>query len=297
MAEKLQTFMTPELKDLFHAAYAAVMKHWPTRFEELYIPTRFGPTHVIANGSMDAPPLVLLHPGGGNATMWFRNAGPLGEHFRTYAVDIIGEMNESVPTRRISSHKEFGLWMSDLFEGLQIERAHLVGNSSGGFFALSTAIQLPDRVKKVVLISPAASFVQMWPWWWHLLIPAHIIAPVIHSERMVHRAYAWLWQGFPMDECFRRLHFLSKVSGYPRYRPTRNSIAPYVFDDDELRKVKSPVLLLIGDHEVIYKTEKALKRAMDLVEGLKASIVPNANHCARTAPEEVNRMTLEFLTS
>jgi hypothetical protein len=57
----------------------------------------------------------------------------------------------------------------------------------------------------------------MWSWWLHILIPAHISAPLIHSERMVNRAYRWPWQGFPMDDCFRRLHFVSKIAGYPRH--------------------------------------------------------------------------------
>jgi pimeloyl-ACP methyl ester carboxylesterase len=172
----------------------------------------------------------------------------------------------------------------------------VVGNSNGGFFALNAALHLPERVKKVVLISPAATFVQMWAWWWHLLIPAHMIAPMIRSEHMVHKAYGWLWQGFPMDECYARLRSISTIAGYPRYRPSRNSFVPYVFKDEELRHIRNQVLLLIGDHEVIYKPERVIQRATRLVPGLKAEIVPNANHSAQyTAAEGVNKKILEFL--
>lgn len=171
----------------------------------------------------------------------------------------------------------------------------MVGNSNGGFFTLNTALHLPERVRKVVLISPAATFVQMWAWWWHLLIPAHIIAPLIRSERMVHKAYEWLWQGFPMDDCYAKLHSISTIGGYPRYRPTRNKVVPSVLNDEELRKVRTPVLLLIGDHEVIYNPQRAILRATRLVENLRAEIVPNANHCAQyTAPDVVNGKILEF---
>jgi pimeloyl-ACP methyl ester carboxylesterase len=186
-------------------------------------------------------------------------------------------------------------WMTDLFDGLKIERADLIGNSNGGFFALETALYLPKRVKKVVLISPAATFVQIWAWWWHLLIPAHIIAPLIGSERMIQKAYAWLWQDFPMDECYANLRTISKVAG-ARYRPSINSAIPRVFSDEELRNIRTPVLLLIGDHEVIYKPASAIRRATRLVLGLKAEMIPNANHSAQyTAPDFVNTKILEFL--
>jgi pimeloyl-ACP methyl ester carboxylesterase len=210
-------------------------------------------------------------------------------------VDVIGELNRSIPICPIRSHPEFMDWMADLLDGLRLESTHLVGNSNGGFFALETALYLPERVKKVVLISPAATFVQMWAWWWYLMIPAHIIAPMIGSERLIQKAYAWLWQDFPLDECSAELRAISKVAG-ARYRPSINSAVPRVFNDQELRKIRTPVLLLIGDHEVIYKPARAIRRATRLVSGLKAEIVPDANHSAQyAAPDFVNARILEFL--
>jgi pimeloyl-ACP methyl ester carboxylesterase len=138
----------------------------------------------------------------------------------------------------------------------------------------------------------------MLAFWFRLLIPAHMIAPIIRSERMVHQAYDWLWQGFPKDPAYARLKFIGVVAGYPRYRPSRNSFAPHVFSDKELGQVQASVLLLIGDHEVIYDPDKVIQRASRLLPNLKAEIVPNANHSAQyTAAEFVNSSLLEFLTS
>jgi pimeloyl-ACP methyl ester carboxylesterase len=53
---------------------------------------------------------------------------------------------------------------------------------------------------------------------------------------------------------------------------------------------------LIGDHEVIYKPEKAIARATRLMPNLRAEIVPNANHIVEyTAAEFVNKRILDFL--
>ena len=171
---------------------------------------------MIASGPEGAAPLVLLHPSGGGATVWYRNVGSLSHHYRTYAVDVIGDLNKSILTRLLRRRQDFVDWMVDLFNGLQIESAYMVGNSGGGYLTLNTALYLPERVKKVVLISPAATFVQIWALYWHHLIPLAFIAPMIRSDRLVRKAYEWIWQGFPMDECYAQLRAIAQTAGYPR---------------------------------------------------------------------------------
>ena len=185
--------------------------------------------------------------------------------------------------------REFADWMADLLDGLQVERADIVGNSFGGFLALNTALFLPERVKKVVLISPAATFVPIPAWAWHFM-PANAIGPLIGSKRMLLGAYDWIWQDFPKEGSIVQLRSITALTGRPRHW------SPTVFSDEELRKIQAPVLLLIGDHEVIYKPEDAIRRATHLMPNLKAEVIPNANHIAEyTAPEFVNAAILEFL--
>jgi pimeloyl-ACP methyl ester carboxylesterase len=285
MVRKIRVFRSPESEAQYNAAYDAALKLWPVPYEELTVPTRFGDTHVIACGPKDAAPLVLFHPAGCGATIWYRNAGPFSQHFRTYAVDTIGEVNKSILTRPTASRREFADWIVELFKGLQIESAHIVGNSFGGFLTLNTALYLPAQARKIVLISPAATFVQMWPWIWHFF-PAYMTG----SRYLLSKAYDWIWQGFPRDECIAQLREITMLSGVPHHVP------PSTFSDEELRKIRTPTLLLIGDHEVIYRPEQAIQRATRLVAGLKAEIIPNANHNAEyTAAEAVNEKVLDFL--
>lgn len=289
MPEKTGIFKSPESKAEYFAAYDAMLKQWPVPYDELYIPTQFGDTHVIASGSQDSPPLILFHSAGSGAVQWFRNVGPFSQRHRTYAVDVIGEVNKSITTRRLNERQEFVEWMKELFDRLHIERADLVGNSFGGMLAFTAALYLPERVKKVVLISPAATFVQMWAFYWHIAYP-YKIGYILSSKPIILSGFKWLWQDFPKDECFTKYTELSKISGFPS-----NQLAPPVYSDEELRKIQTPMLLLIGDHEVIYKPEPVIRRATCLVPGLKAEIIPNANHNAQvTAPNLVNEKILEF---
>jgi pimeloyl-ACP methyl ester carboxylesterase len=294
MSKNISVFRSLEGESQYGEAYESVLKEWPVSYEEFFISTRFGETHVIASGPKDAAPLALLHPAGGGGVIWVRNVGPLSQHYRTYAIDTIGETNKSILTHRISirhQRQEFADWMADLFDGLKVEQADIVGNSFVGFLALNTAFYLPKRVKKVVLISPAATFVPIPAWAWHF-IPANAIGPLIGSKRILLGAYDWIWQDFPKEGSVVKLRETTAITGCPRHW------SPTVFSDQELRKIQTPVLLLIGDHEVIYKPEDAIRRAISLVPNLKAEIIPNANHIAEyTASDFVNKKILEYLAN
>jgi len=294
MADRYSVFRSTEGEALYHAAYDAVLSQWPVPYDEICIPTRFGDTHVIASGAENLPPLLLLHPAGGGAVIWIRNIDCLSQRFRTYAIDTISETNKSILTRPIHmmhQRKEFAEWMLDLLNGLQIERAFMVGNSFGGFLTLNTAFYLPERVNKIVLISPAATFVAIPAWAWHF-IPANVLGSMIGSNRMLLAPYDWIWQNFPKEECISDLRAATALTGRPRHW------SPTVFTDAELRKIEVPVLLLIGDHEVIYRPDDAIQRATHLVPNLKAEIISNANHIAEyTNATVINQKILEFFSA
>jgi pimeloyl-ACP methyl ester carboxylesterase len=72
---------------------------------------------------------------------------------------------------------------------------------------------------------------------------------------------------------------------------------PYPLTDEDLQKIKTPTLLLIGDHEILYDADQAIKRAEDLVENIQTAIIPNAGHAVVWEQTElVNSHILEFLS-
>ncbi len=66
--------------------------------------------------------------------------------------------------------------------------------------------------------------------------------------------------------------------------------------DDELKTIKLAVLLLIGDREILYNPRQALARAVQLIPGIQAKLVPNAGHMLiGDQPEWVNERILRFV--
>ena len=55
-------------------------------------------------------------------------------------------------------------------------------------------------------------------------------------------------------------------------------VVPTVFADDELRAMRVPTLLLMGEQEVIYDPAKALARARRLLPDVRGELVPHSSH-------------------
>ena len=103
----------------------------------------------------DGYPIVFLHGSGPGVTAWanWNKLFPLlKDDFRILAPDMAGfGFTERVPNPIYSMNN----WVQqtiDFLDALNVEKAHLVGNSFGGALALTIAIKYPERVKKLVLM-------------------------------------------------------------------------------------------------------------------------------------------------
>ncbi len=137
------------------ALYRRVLARWPVAHEQLVVPTCQGDTFVVASGDRTAPPVVLLHGSGTNAASWMRDVTAWAQQSRVYAVDIIGEPGLSAPSRPPLVSSAYAQWLNDVWAGLGLEKAAVVGISLGGWLGLDFAVRSPNRVASLSLISPA----------------------------------------------------------------------------------------------------------------------------------------------
>jgi pimeloyl-ACP methyl ester carboxylesterase len=100
------------------------------------------------------PVVVLLHGLGGNSSNWFFNISALSTKYRVIAPDQIGFGRSDKPliNYRVGTYVDF---LDKFLEGLNVERATLVGNSMGGWIAALYAVKYPKRVERLVLVDAA----------------------------------------------------------------------------------------------------------------------------------------------
>ena len=103
---------------------------------------------VLGTGS----PLVLLHGGFGSLEMFGPNVGLLAAGHRVIGVDLQSH-GRSPATDRPIRFETMADDIAALMAHLKLERAAIMGFSFGGAVALSTAIQHPQLVERLVLVS------------------------------------------------------------------------------------------------------------------------------------------------
>ena len=126
--------------------------------EEKYVDVGGIRTFYLEAGT--GPDLVFFHGGGigiDAALSWSDNIGPLAERFHVIAIDEIGFGRTGMPADPSQFNKvlraDHALAKLD---ALGIERAILIGHSEGGFMAAKIAVEHPDRVAKLVIVTSGA---------------------------------------------------------------------------------------------------------------------------------------------
>lgn len=105
-------------------------------------------------GPRDAPAVILLHGFGASLDTWEPWARTLSTRFRVIRFDLPGfGLTGPDPTGDYSDARQRQILLG-LLDQLHIERASLVGNSLGGRIAWNFAAHHPDRVARLVLVSP-----------------------------------------------------------------------------------------------------------------------------------------------
>ena len=110
--------------------------------------------HLRDTGPRDAPALVMLHGFGSSLDTWNSWAGQLSADHRVIRFDLPGfGLTGTDPTGDYSDARTIAVILT-LLDRLGVQRATLIGNSMGGRIAWAFAATHPDRVSKLVLVSP-----------------------------------------------------------------------------------------------------------------------------------------------
>lgn len=113
-------------------------------------------TRYLRSGHEGLPPLLLLHGVGGHAEAYARNLKAHGRYFDTWSVDMIGHGWSDKPDHPY----EIAHYVDHLLRFMDArgwERAHVSGESLGGWVAARLAASHPDRVERVVLNTAGGS--------------------------------------------------------------------------------------------------------------------------------------------
>jgi len=251
--------------------------------------TRFGHTQVLVAGEANKNVIILLHPLGLNSTVWVPNINVLSNYYKIIAIDTIGDQGRSIVRRDFpETIIEYGLWLNDIVEYYGFEKINIVGNSMGGWIAHGYAIQYPEKIETLTLISPAASITPVKRTWIRLLLRLY----TTNNERKLQEVVELLLGNYGAGSDW--LSYIGKAS--KDYKSFKLSV-PTSFSNEELERTGGRVLLLIGDGETMYKSiERTFTKAQETISGIICKIIPNAGHIGGwDNPDFVNNEIINFI--
>jgi 2-hydroxymuconate-semialdehyde hydrolase len=99
-------------------------------------------------------PIVLLHGGGAGAIAWYSVMDRLVGSFHVIAPDVVGYGESDMPSAAYD-RPFFTRWLRDFLDAIGLRKSTLVAHSQGATIALQFTLENPDRVERLVLVSPA----------------------------------------------------------------------------------------------------------------------------------------------
>ena len=257
-------------------------------------------TRFISSGAQDKPLLLLLHGTGGHAEAYSRNFAAHGEHFWTVAIDLIGHGWTDKPDCGYEI-PDYGAHVLNVMKALGRDKAHISGESLGGWVAGWLALHHPEKVDRLVLNTSGG-------WTAHAEVMARI-------KKLSMEAASG-----PTPERIRtRLEFLmhdvSKVNddlvetrraiyaqpGFPRVMEKVLCLQEMeirkrnMFSDEESGRIRAPTLVLWTSHDPT-ATPAEGQRIASLIPGARYEVMNGCGHWPQFEdPAKFNQIHLDFL--
>ncbi len=255
----------------------------------------------------EGPPLVFVHGLSGSWPNWLEQLPVFAGEHRVVAMDLPGFGHSPMPQERITI-SGYARLLDGLFDELQIDAATVVGNSMGGFISAELAIAFPERVERLVLVSPAGLSTYRHPRGTRAL-------PALHrGERIVAAYTAWMASKSDIvtKRAFLRNATLGLVTRHPGRLPAalaaeqlRGAGKPgfiqaleanldYDFRD-RLPEIACPTLIVWGEQDRVITVRDADVYA-ELIPGSRRVVYEDTGHMAQIErPDAFNRLLRDFL--
>jgi pimeloyl-ACP methyl ester carboxylesterase len=238
------------------------------------------------------PPVVLLHAGIADRSMWREHLEPLAAAgHRVVALDFAGFGEAPLREGRRAPWND----VLDTMDSLNIGRAVLVGNSFGAAVALRVAAVAPARVSALALISAPAPDTDAEP-------SPQLRAAWEQEEAALERGdidtaveavlAAWTLPDAPAQ--LREQVAAMARTAFQRQHgqtPATEAEDPLEADPDLLTRLEIPTLVAAGEHDMVDFGAGALTLA-GLIPGARHTVIAAAGHLA---PLETPRAVCELL--
>jgi pimeloyl-ACP methyl ester carboxylesterase len=187
-------------------------------------------------------PLIVTHGGYGLTSMFGELLDRLSAQRRVIAIELQGH-GHTRDIDRPFRYESFGDDIAGLIDHLSLGQADLLGYSLGGHSSLRCAIQHPDAVRRLAIVSVA--------WrrnaWFPSVLAAFDQMSSAGFEQLRHSPMYQAWSAVAPDK-----------DAFPKLMDKTGELLRRPYDwTEEVRKITNPTLLIYGDADSIPPAQAA----------------------------------------
>jgi pimeloyl-ACP methyl ester carboxylesterase len=270
-------------------AYNKTLSLFELPITEKDIQTQFGNAHVLVCGNPSNPPLVLLHGMNASSTMWYPNMKTLAKNYCVYAIDFLLEPGKSTCNLKRLDREQIAAWYDEVFSKLGLSSFYLVGCSRGGWLATTVALNKPEKIRKLVLLSPAQTFTWIPPSSALLSNITYCISP--NKEKLNNILAGLSVRSVKISKTYFNQYYLGTE---------KENLSSCIFEmtpysRKSMSSLTMPVLVLVGDKDII-NNQRCLDKVMKWVPNAQTGTIQNAGHfLSFDQPDTVNSLIQNFL--
>jgi pimeloyl-ACP methyl ester carboxylesterase len=244
-------------------------------------------------GPKEGKPIIFIHGPGSSSRDWYSVGPELLDSYRVIAMDLRGHGQSSAP-ECCYSLDDYEQDVIALMDSLKINSAIIVGHSMGGFVAQNIAIDYPERVEKLILVSSSDKGT---------------------DNDKYDRLYgaAQTQRGIADPEVLKKWNDTTTILPIPEVMRTKSdneraATPPNVWKGDlksilaednssKLSGIKAPTLILWGEQDQVFVKEEQ-DRLVAEIPGARIKTYPTAGHTVQwELPAEVAKDIRAFIES
>jgi 3-oxoadipate enol-lactonase len=246
--------------------------------------------------------LVLVHGFTDNLGMWYNQVPVFSEQFQVLTYDVRGHGATKTPEGGFSM-RLFADDLHALLEGLDIERACVLGYSMGGRIALQFALEYPQMTTGLVFANSGVTSADVQPTEEQIAALAERRQQMVEmfetgrieliADGMAERSFS---PGFRerAPAVFQEYKDV-KLKNDPRhYLSIMEAMVEAVTNPPDLSRLECPVLIIAGERDSFMTVEEA-KSMQRAISDASLTLLPTGHAAAIEAPEAFNRAVLDFV--
>ncbi len=240
-------------------------------------------------------PLLLVAGLGGAASYWRPQIEPFAARYRVIIHDQRGT-GSSTQSDIAYSVEQMTDDLVRLMDSLGIEKAYLLGHSTGAVIGHVMAVEHPERLLGMIMY---AAWTTTDPYMRRIQEARQTLALSAGAEAYVKASPLFLYPNWYVNENAEALAEVDKT-GAAKFHPVKIAAARIdgilKFDREaDLRRIRTPTLVLAAEDDVLTPAHYSRSIA-STIPGAELKIMPRGGHgVSVTCPDSFNQIVLDYL--